>query len=67
MHLYDAFGHQPWKFVGMQVGDVPMTFEDTTGFENEYGILPKTSACEGVQAFFIWDKTYVMKNKGDTE
>ncbi|MBQ4307291.1 MAG: NAD-dependent epimerase/dehydratase family protein [Lachnospiraceae bacterium] len=53
---YDFEGHR--KLVGMQPGDVPVTFADSTGLENDYGFKPSIGIREGLRAFAEWYKEY---------
>ena len=49
-------GHR--ELVGMQPGDVPVTFADSTGLENDYGFKPSIGIREGLRAFAEWYKEY---------
>ena len=40
---YDFEGHR--QLVGMQPGDVPVTYADSTGLERDYGFTPKIGDC----------------------
>ncbi len=53
---YDFEGHR--ELVGMQPGDVPVTFADSTGLENDYGFKPSIGIREGLRAFAEWYKEY---------
>ena len=53
---YDFEGHR--ELVGMQPGDVPVTFADSTGLENDYGFKPSIGIREGLRAFAEWYKDY---------
>ena len=53
---YDFAGHR--ELVGMQAGDVPVTFADATALEQDYGFTPKIGIREGLRAFAEWYKTY---------
>ena len=44
--------------VGMQPGDVPVTYADSTALERDYGFTPKIGIREGLRAFAEWYKTY---------
>ena len=53
---YDFEGHR--KLVGMQPGDVPVTYADSTGLEQDYGFKPSIDIREGLRAFAEWYKEY---------
>jgi len=53
---YDFEGHR--ELVGMQAGDVPITFADSKGLEEDYGFKPKIGIREGLRAFAEWYKEY---------
>ena len=53
---YDFEGHR--ELVGMQAGDVPITYADSTGLEEDYGFTPKIGIREGLRAFAEWYKEY---------
>ena len=53
---YDFEAHR--KLVGMQPGDVPVTYADSTGLENDYGFRPSIGIREGLRAFAEWFKRY---------
>lgn len=55
---YDFEGHR--ELVGMQPGDVPVTFADSAALEKDYGFTPKISIREGLRAFAQWYKDYYM-------
>ena len=38
----------------MQPGDVPVTYEDTTALEEDFGFKPQTSLREGLRKFAQW-------------
>ena len=46
------------KLVGMQPGDVPVTYADSTGLEKDYGFTPQIGIREGLRAFSEWYKEY---------
>ena len=56
---YDFEGHR--ELVGMQPGDVPVTFADSTGLENDYGFKPSIGIREGLRAFAEWYKEYYKR------
>ncbi len=53
---YDFEGHR--ELVGMQPGDVPVTFADSRGLEEDYGFRPTIGIREGLRAFAEWYKEY---------
>lgn len=53
---YDFEGHQ--ELVGMQPGDVPVTYADSKALEDDYGFKPTISIREGLRAFAQWYKVY---------
>lgn len=53
---YDFEGHR--ELVGMQPGDVPVTYADSAALERDFGFTPKISIREGLRAFAQWYKTY---------
>lgn len=53
---YDFEGHR--ELVGMQPGDVPVTYADSTALESDYGFKPTIGIREGLRAFAEWYKDY---------
>ncbi len=53
---YDFEGHR--ELVGMQAGDVPVTYADSAALERDYGFTPKTGIREGLRAFAEWYAGY---------
>ena len=53
---YDFEGHR--KLVGMQPGDVPVTYADSKGLEDDYGFRPQIGIREGLRKFAEWYKGY---------
>lgn len=53
---YDFESHR--ELVGMQPGDVPITYADSKALECDYGFRPKINIHEGLRAFAIWHKKY---------
>ena len=53
---YDFEGHR--KLVGMQPGDVPITYADSKALEQDYGFTPKIGIREGLRNFAEWYKEY---------
>lgn len=46
------------ELVGMQPGDVPVTYADSRGLEEDYGFRPEIGIREGLRAFAEWYKEY---------
>lgn len=55
---YDFEGHR--ELVGMQPGDVPITYADCSGLEEDYGFTPQIGIREGLREFCKWYKEYYM-------
>lgn len=53
---YDFDSHK--ELVGMQPGDVPVTYADSEALERDYGFTPKIGIREGLRAFAEWYKEY---------
>ena len=53
---YDFEGHR--ELVGMQAGDVPVTYADSAALERDYGFTPKIGIREGLRAFAEWYMEY---------
>ena len=53
---YDFEGHR--ELVGMQPGDVPVTYADSTGLEQDYGFKPTIDIRTGLRKFAEWYKEY---------
>lgn len=53
---YDFEAHR--ELVGMQPGDVSMTYADSTALEQDYDFTPKIGIREGLRAFAEWYKEY---------
>ena len=53
---YDFESHK--QLVPMQPGDVPVTYDDTTPLEQDFGFKPSTSLREGLRRFAQWYKEY---------
>jgi len=51
---YDFEGHR--ELVGMQPGDVPVTYADSTALENDFGFKPTIGIREGLRRFAEWYK-----------
>ncbi len=54
---YDFEGHR--ELVGMQPGDVPLTYADCKALEEDYGFVPKIGIREGLRYFSEWYKEYM--------
>ena len=57
-HDYDFEGHR--ELVGMQPGDVPVTYADSKALEEDYGFRPSITIREGLRKFAEWYKEYYM-------
>ncbi len=55
---YDFASHQ--ELVGMQPGDVPVTFADSKALEEDYGFKPGVSIRNGLRKFAEWYKEYYL-------
>ena len=55
---YDFEAHK--ELVGMQPGDVEVTFADVSELENDIGFKPETSLKEGLGKFADWYKEYYV-------
>lgn len=55
---YDFDAHK--ELVGMQPGDVPVTYADSSALEREYGFTPKIGIREGLRKFAEWYKEFYM-------
>ncbi|MSA01734.1 NAD-dependent epimerase/dehydratase family protein [Lactonifactor sp. BIOML-A3] len=53
---YDFDAHK--ELVGMQPGDVPVTYADSEALERDYGFTPKIGIREGLRKFAEWYKEY---------
>ena len=53
---YDFEAHR--ELVGMQPGDVPVTYADSKGLEDDYGFKPTIGIREGLRKFAEWYKEY---------
>ena len=53
---YDFEGHR--ELVGMQAGDVPVTYADASALEKDYGFTPQIGIREGLRAFAEWYAEY---------
>ena len=53
---YDFEGHR--ELIGMQPGDVPVTYADASALERDYGFRPQIGIREGLRKFAEWYKEY---------
>ena len=53
---YDFEAHR--ELVGMQPGDVPVTYADSSALERDYGFRPSIGIREGLRKFAEWYKAY---------
>ena len=49
---YDIEGHR--QLVGMQLGDMPATYADSTSLERDYGFTTQIGIREGLRKFAEW-------------
>lgn len=49
------------ELVGMQPGDVPVTYADCSALESDYGFRPQTDIRHGLRAFAEWYRDYHVK------
>ena len=57
---YDFESHR--ELVGMQPGDVPKTYADSKGLEEDYGFRPEIGIREGLRAFAEWYRQYYRQS-----
>ena len=57
---YDFEGHR--ELVGMQPGDVPVTYADSTALEADYGFKPTIGIRTGLRKFAEWYAEYYNKD-----
>ena len=53
---YDFEAHR--ELVGMQAGDVPLTYADSKGLEEDFGFRPDTDIRTGLRKFAEWYSSY---------
>ena len=53
---YDFEAHK--ELVGMQPGDVPVTYADSTALERDFGFTPKIGIREGLRKFAEWYRAF---------
>ncbi len=56
---YDFEAHR--ELVGMQPGDVPITYADSEALERDFGFTPRIGIREGLRRFAEWYKEYYIK------
>lgn len=57
---YDFEEHK--ELVAMQLGDVPVTYADTSALEKDFGFRPNTSLRVGLKRFAEWYKEYYINS-----
>ena len=55
---YDFEAHR--ELVGMQPGDVPVTYADSEALERDFGFTPRIGIREGLRKFAEWYGEYYM-------
>ena len=55
---YDFAAHK--KLVPMQAGDVPVTYADVSGLEEDFGFKPSTTLREGLRKFAEWYREFYL-------
>ncbi len=55
---YDFESHR--ELVGMQPGDVPVTYADSSALESDYGFRPTIGIREGLRKFARWYREYYL-------
>ena len=55
---YDFEAHK--ELVGMQPGDVEITYADVSGLERDFGFKPSTSLRDGLKRFAQWYKEFYL-------
>ena len=58
---YDFEGHR--ELVGMQAGDVPVTFADSEPLESDFGFRPSIDIRTGLRRFCEWYAKYYTQSK----
>jgi len=58
---YDFEAHR--QLVGMQPGDVPVTYADSKALEEDYDFRPSIGIREGLRKFAEWYKEYINKKE----
>lgn len=62
---YDFEAHR--KLVGMQPGDVPVTYADSEALERDYGFRPTIGIREGLRKFCEWYREYYCASSDEFE
>lgn len=57
-HNYDFDAHK--ELVPMQLGDVPITYADTSALEKDFDFKPSTSLRDGLRKFAEWYKEFYL-------
>lgn len=57
---YDFEAHK--ELIPMQLGDVPVTYADTSALEEDFGFKPATSLRDGLRRFAEWYAIFYVKN-----
>ena len=55
---YDFEAHK--ELVPMQPGDVPVTYADISGLQQDFGFCPSTSITDGLRKFAQWYRSYYL-------
>ena len=55
---YDFEAHK--ELVGMQPGDVEVTYADVSGLERDFGFKPSTDLRDGLRRFACWYKEFYL-------
>ena len=53
---FDFDAHK--QLVGMQMGDVPVTYADSSALERDFGFTPRIGVREGLRRFAQWYKAF---------
>ena len=51
------------RLVPMQLGDVPVTYADTSALERDFGFKPSTSLRDDLRKFAEWYKEFYIEGK----
>ena len=57
---YDFDNHK--ELVGMQPGDVPITYADSSSLSDDFGFVPEVGIKDGLRSFAEWYADYYSKN-----
>ncbi len=58
---YDFAAHR--QLVGMQPGDVPVTYADSTALERDFGFRPRIDIRQGLRRFAHWYRNYTSSQQ----